>query len=289
MTLLQAHLLAAALLSLDMLARAGRIHLFLRGAAQRVAFWRVFVANVFGDAAAAVTPMRLGGEGARLVGLLRSGVPFPPLATVLAVEVAAYSVVVALAAATVGWLFADEWWAEVGPEVVRAARRGAEWLVVLGVLVALAVLLAAWLRRRGVGAAGRIPKPSLAVLRGTAGWPLAASVPLTLLSVAARVAILPVLAYAWGDDSPLAVLVTASFALTYGQFLLPTPAGAGAVELAFAGGVAGEEGAADPGLMLAWRLYTFVLPVVLGFGLAAFTYGPGTLRAVFGGGARGDG
>ena len=283
MTLLQAHLLAAALLSLDMLARAARIHFFLRGAGERVAFWRVFVANVFGDAAAAVTPMRLGGEGARLVGLLRSGVPFPPLATVLAVEVAAYTVVVAGAAGAVGWLFGEEWWAEVGPEVTAAALRGAEWLAVLAVLVVLALLLARWLRRRGVGVGGRIPRPSLEVLRGTAGWPLAASVPLTLASVAARVAILPVLAYAWGDDSALPVLVTASFALTYGQFLLPTPAGAGAVELAFAGGVAGEEGAADPGLMLAWRLYTFVLPVALGFGLAALTYGAGTLRSVLGG------
>jgi uncharacterized membrane protein YbhN (UPF0104 family) len=287
MTLLQAHLAAAALLLVDMLARAARIHLFLRGAGERVPFRQVFVANAFGDAAAAVTPMRLGGEGARLMGLLRSGVPFPPLATVLAVEVAAYTVVVAAAAGTVGWLFADEWWAEVGPQVTAAARRGAEWLVLLALLGALAFLLARWLRRRGVGAAGRIPRPSLEALGGTAGWPLAASVPLTLLSVAARVAILPVLALAWGDASPLPVLITASFALTYGQFLLPTPAGAGAVELAFAGGVAGEEGAADPGLMLAWRLYTFVLPVVLGFGLAAVTYWAGALRAAVGGRPRG--
>jgi uncharacterized membrane protein YbhN (UPF0104 family) len=283
MTLLQAHLLSAALLSADMLARAGRIHLFLRGAGQHVSFRQVFVANVFGDAAAAVTPMRLGGEGARLVGLLRAGVPFPPLATVLAVEVAAYTAVVVAAAGAVGWLFADEWWQEVGPQVVEAARRGAEWLLVLALLVVLALLLARWLRRRGVGAVGRIPRPSLEVLRATAGWPLAASFPLTLASVAARVSILPVLAAAWGADTPLPVLVTASFALTYGQFLLPTPAGAGAVELAFAGGFAGEEGAADAGLMLAWRLYTFVLPVVLGFGLAALTYGPSTLRAVLAG------
>lgn len=284
MTLLQAHLLSAALLSVDMLARAGRIQLFLRGARQRVAFWQVFVANAFGDAAAAVTPMRLGGEGARLMGLMRAGVPFPPLATVVAVEVVSYSLVVALAAGFVGWRFGDEWWADVGPEVMRAARTGAEWLAVLGVLVVLAMLLARWLRRRGVGAVERIPEPSLEVLRGTAGWPLAASVPLTLASVAARVAILPVLAAAWGPaDTPLPVMITASFALTYGQFLLPTPAGAGAVELAFAGGVAGDEGAAAPGLMLAWRLYTFVLPVVLGFGLAALVYGPAALRQVLGG------
>lgn len=272
-----------------MLTRAGRLHFFLRGAGERVPFRQVFVANAFGDAAAAVTPMRLGGEGARLVGLLRSGVRFPPLASVLAVEVVSYTAVVAGAAALVGWRFGDDWWAEVGPEVARATRRGAEWLVVLGVLVVLALLLAGWLRRRGVGAAGRIPRPSLEALRGTAGWPLALSVPLTLASVAARVAILPVLAYAWGDETQLPVLVTASFALTYGQFLLPTPAGAGAVELAFAGGVAGEEGAADPGLMLTWRLYTFVLPVVLGFGLAALAYGPAALRQAFGSPREGGG
>jgi uncharacterized membrane protein YbhN (UPF0104 family) len=287
MTLVHAHVLCAALLAADMLARAARIDFFLRGAGHRVGFRKVFVANAFGDAAAAVTPMRLGGEGARLVGLLRSGVPFPPLATVLAVEVAAYMVVVVGAAAAVGLLFGEAWWTEVGPDVVAAARRGMGWLVVLGVLAALAVLAARWLRRRGVGAVGRIPRPSLEVLRGTAGWPLAASAPLTLASVAARVSILPVLAIASdGGATPLAVLITASFALTYGQFLMPTPAGAGAVELAFAGGVAGDEGAGDPGIVLAWRLYTFVLPVVVGFGLAGITYGAVTLRAVLGGRAR---
>jgi uncharacterized membrane protein YbhN (UPF0104 family) len=284
MTLLQAHLLCVVLLSVDMLARAARIDFFLRGAGHRVGYWKVFVANVFGDAAAGVTPMRLGGEGARLVGLLRSGVPFPPLATVLAVEVVAYLAVVGVAATVVGFLFADEWWTEVGPPVVAAARRGAGWLVVLAVLVALAVALARWLRRRGVGAGGRIARPSPQVLRRTAGWPLAASVPLTLASVVCRIGILPVLVSAWdGNGTPLPVLVTASFALTYGQLLMPTPAGAGAVELAFAGGIAGEEGASDPGLILAWRLYTFFLPVVLGFGLAALTYGVATLKSALAG------
>ncbi|MBW3571885.1 MAG: flippase-like domain-containing protein [Gemmatimonadetes bacterium] len=284
--LIATYLFCALLVGVDMAARALRIHLFARGAGLRVRFGDVFTANAFGDAAAAVTPMRLGGEGARLLGLLRAGLPFPPLAAVLAVEVAAYSAVVAACAGVVGWLFADDWWAEVGPDVIAAARRGAEWLVVLAVVFVLAVLLARRLRRAGIGAAPSA-RPTAALLRAAAGWPLAASVPLTALSVACRVAILPVLAAASGPPTALPVMITASFALTYGQFLLPTPAGAGAVELAFAGGVAGDEGAADPGLMLAWRVFTFGLPVVIGFGLAAVSYGPGALRSALR--SRGDG
>ncbi|HEX2206915.1 MAG TPA: lysylphosphatidylglycerol synthase domain-containing protein [Longimicrobium sp.] len=278
-SLIRAYLLCTLMLAVDMSTRALRIHLFARGAGLRLRFAQVFVANAFGDAAAAVTPMRLGGEGARLLGLMRAGVPFSPLAAVLALEVVAYSAVVAACAGVVGWWFADDWWAEVGPDVLRAARRGVEWLVLLAAVFAAAVLVARRLRRRRMPPGAPHWRPTLASVRGATGWALAASVPLTVASVASRVAILPILAAASGPPVDLPVMITASFALTYGQFLLPTPAGAGAVELAFAGGVAGEEGVADPGLMLAWRVFTFVLPVVIGFGLAAAAYGPAALRS----------
>ena len=46
-----------------------------RGSAIRIRFWDSFVLNAFGDAACALTPLRIGGEPARLAGMLRSRVP----------------------------------------------------------------------------------------------------------------------------------------------------------------------------------------------------------------------
>jgi uncharacterized membrane protein YbhN (UPF0104 family) len=100
-----------------------------------------------------------------------------------------------------------------------------------------------------------------------------ASVPLTLVNVAARVAMLPVLALTLDAHPPLGAVAMGSFALLYSQLILPTPAGAGAVELGFLGGAAGELGANDALLLLAWRFYTTGVGVLLGVLLFLHRYG----------------
>ena len=67
--------LCAALLAVDLLARSLRLHWLLRGAGYRLPVPSLSASILFGDAAAAVTPMRLGGEPARWLGLLSAGVP----------------------------------------------------------------------------------------------------------------------------------------------------------------------------------------------------------------------
>ena len=74
-------------------------------------------------------------------------------------------------------------------------------------------------------------------------WPLVASLPLSFLNLATRVAILPVLAATLPQPPELGPMVLGSFALLYSQLILPTPSGAGAVELGFLGGAAGDLGA----------------------------------------------
>jgi uncharacterized membrane protein YbhN (UPF0104 family) len=94
---------------------------------------------------------------------------------------------------------------------------------------------------------------------------------LTTLSMAARTAILPVLAAGLPGLDPRAVIL-GSFALLYGQLALPTPAGAGAVELGFVGGFAESMSPrALAALLLGWRLYTLILGAALGGVLAATT------------------
>jgi uncharacterized membrane protein YbhN (UPF0104 family) len=101
---------------------------------------------------------------------------------------------------------------------------------------------------------------------------------MTALSLATRVAILPVLALTLPDPPPLGPMILGSFALLYSQLLLPTPSGAGAVELGFLGGAAGDLGEHQGWLLLAWRFYTNGVGVLLGIWLAGQVYGWPALR-----------
>jgi uncharacterized membrane protein YbhN (UPF0104 family) len=107
------------------------------------------------------------------------------------------------------------------------------------------------------------------------------NVPITLVNIAARVAILPLLAQALDQPPPLAATVVGSFALLYAQAVIPTPAGAGAVELGFLGGAAGNLGAAETQLLVVWRLYTTVLGTVAGLALGAWRFHADVLTFVF--------
>jgi uncharacterized membrane protein YbhN (UPF0104 family) len=66
--------------------------------------------------------------------------------------------------------------------------------------------------------------------------------------------------------------------LLYSQMVLPTPSGAGAVELGFLGGAAGDLGQNGGLLLLTWRFYTNGVGVLLGVWLAARIYGWPALR-----------
>jgi hypothetical protein len=92
------------------------------------------------------------------------------------------------------------------------------------------------------------------------------------------VAVLPVLALTLPASPELGPLVLGSFALLYSQLVLPTPSGAGAVELGFLGGAAGDLGSGAGWLLLAWRFYTNGVGVLLGIALAAHAFGWPALR-----------
>ena len=276
MSLLVACCLCLSLLAIDLAARALRLRGFLRGAGYRPRLRDLAVAILFSDASAAVTPMRLGGEPARWLGLLSAGIPASAGVTVLAVEMVSYLSIVALSGGVAAWLLGAAWWADVGPRLAERAGGMLPWMALVTV-ASLAVWL--WVRR---GRRGRAPSPASAptarVLRGALGWPLAVAVPLTLVSISARVALLPVLAQALPEPPPLGVLVLGSFALVYGQLFFPTPGGAGAVELLAAAGTAGELGGAGGAVFVAWRALATGVPVVAGVGLALLYYGGAAVR-----------
>jgi uncharacterized membrane protein YbhN (UPF0104 family) len=282
MSLLLACSLCVALLAVDLLARTLRLRVLFRGAGYRLPSSALFVAIAFGDAAAAVTPMRLGGEPARWLGLRSAGIPARVAVAVLAVEMVAYLSVVAISGAAAAWLLGAGWWAGVGPRLAGRAGEGLPW--VMGVAAA-SVAVWVWARRRR---AARPPAaalaPAEAALRGALGWPVVATIPLTLASITARLAMLPVLAQTLADPPPAGVLILGSFALVYGQLFFPTPGGAGAVELLASAGTAGELGGSAGTVFLAWRVVTTGIPVLLGFSLAIHLYGGAAVRAAL----RGD-
>jgi uncharacterized membrane protein YbhN (UPF0104 family) len=277
-TVVQAHLLCLALVLADLVARAWRIQWILRGLDYPVRFSDAFVLNAFGDAACALTPLRLGGEPARLAGMLRSRVPATAAFVGISLEVLAAWPVIIVASGWLLWRYAPEWWDMAGPRLSSAAEHAWPWVLLVAILS-----LAAWRYARGIAspAMRHVRRPvrrALVYWRRMPMWPLVASIPMSIVNLGARVAILPVLASTLPEAPPLGPMLLGSFALLYSQLVLPTPSGAGAVELGFLGGAAGDLGDRSGWLLLAWRIYTNGLGVVLGVVLAAHVYGWPALR-----------
>jgi uncharacterized membrane protein YbhN (UPF0104 family) len=275
---LEAHLLCIALVAVDLLVRAWRIQWIVQGLGHRLTVKDAFVLNAFGDAACALTPLRIGGEPARLAGMLRSGVPATAAFVAISLEVLAAWPVIIVAAGWLAWRYAPAWWLTAEPRLAAAAEGAWPWIVV--VLLASAI---AWryARRMTSPMARQLRRPvrrAFVYWRRMPRWPLLASLPLSLINLVTRVAILPVLALTLPDPPALGPMALGSFALLYSQLILPTPSGAGAVELGFLGGAAGDLGDNEGWLLLAWRFYTNGIGVILGVWLAAHIYGWPALR-----------
>ena len=266
-------LTALALCAADVTVRAIRLRLLVPGGSA-LSLWRAVTINAYGDAASAITPARLGGDPARFAGCRRAGIDTPRALAGLGVETLIDWALLLGATVVLGFAFADTAAAGARHLITLATSPKARLFVALTLALILASTAAArWYRRR-------IPPVVLGTL-GTAwrharqlGWPsvtIAAS--LTALSMALRVGILPVLVAGQPGVSMSAVIV-GSFTLLFGQLALPTPAGAGAVELGFVGGFAETMSpGALAGLLVAWRVYTLILPGALGGVLLAIAAG----------------
>jgi uncharacterized membrane protein YbhN (UPF0104 family) len=278
MPLLDATLLCITLVLIDLLVRAWRIQWIVRGLGHRIRFWDSLVLNAYGDAACALTPLRIGGEPARLAGMLRSRVPATAAFVAISLEVLAAWPVIIVAAGWLAWRYAPDWWATAGLRLTQSAVGAWPWVVLVAVMSG-----AVWWSARRVAspAVRHVRRPvrrAMVYWRRMPMWPLVASLPLSFLNLTTRVAILPVLALTLPSPPEMGPMLLGSFALLYSQLILPTPSGAGAVELGFLGGAVGDLGSGAGWLLLAWRFYTNGVGVLLGVGLAAHAYGWPALR-----------
>jgi uncharacterized membrane protein YbhN (UPF0104 family) len=266
-----AHLLCILLLTADLIGRALRIQGFARAVGRRITFSQAFQLNAWGDGAAGLTPMRFGGEMAKLAGLLRAGVAPQPAVVALGLEAAVTYPLVALFGGWLAWRFAPTWWDHARPAVEKAVASGWSWVMLVGLATLVAGLVTWRWRARAPGPAIESAIP--ARLRDLPALPVLAAIPLSLFNVVARTLMLPLLAQTLPEHPPFGVMAVGSFVLLYSQLFLPTPAGAGAVDLGFLSGMAGDLGAGHTGLLVAWRFYTVGAGALLGLGLALNQFG----------------
>lgn len=277
LTFLEANLACLGMFALDTVVRALRIRVLVRGTGEALRFRQAVEANLVGDAASAVTPFRFGGEPGRLGILLGHRVPAPAALAAAGAEVVVTWPVLAAAGLLLAWGFAPGWWREAGPGLVGALRGGWPWVVaVLAATVAAALLARRRLARRG--RLGRSLARFRVYLRRMPPGALAVAAALSVANIALRVGVLVVLALSLAERPALGTLVFGSFVLVYGQLLLPTPAGAGPVELGFLAGAAGGFAGKAVPLLVAWRFHTLVLGAALGAGLAFRRFGRALLR-----------
>ena len=269
----EAHAICAGLTLSDYLARAWRIQLLNRGLKHHLAFRDAIAVNLIGDAACSLTPLRIAGEPVRLGVMLSAGVPPTAAFVAITYEVLAAWPVIIMAAAFLLRRHALEWWEGAAPGLLGAMREAWPWVVAVALLT---VLIWIWVRRRVPSAGHHMGRPVKRMIVHWRRMPwtlLLATAPLTFINLAARVAILPVLASTLPAAPSLSLLLIGSFALLYSQLILPTPSGAGAVELGFLGGAAGNLGSSETSLLFAWRFYTTFVGVILGVAMGLHRFG----------------
>jgi hypothetical protein len=181
-------------------------------------------------------------------------------------------------AAYIGTAFAGEWWTTTRARLVPALHHALPWLVVI--LVAGVLFLAA-LHRLAPNLFVRVHgtvRQSLQTARRMSATAILISLPLTWVHLVTRLAILPVLMLTLNAPPSLGAVWFGSFVLLYGQFFLPTPSGAGAIDLGFLSGAAGYAGPDTASLLVTWRFYTTVTGVILGIVAGVPLYGASIRR-----------
>ena len=256
------HVAALGLVLLDVIVRALRTRLLLP-----ITISRALAVNTCGDAVAALTPGRVGGDPIRYLGYVRAGAPTPAILATFGIEIVADAVVLVAVGILLSLLFPSAV-REIVTTSLRLARSPHAWLVVAILALALAgsVILAHRLLPRGMSRLLVSLGEAWRHVRTQSPGVLAGATFLTLVSLIARGAVLPVLLAAT-PGLGAGTVILASALLVYGQTLAPTPAGAGVVELGFLVGLQRIPAGALPALILLWRTYTLALGVVAGTAL----------------------
>lgn len=274
------HLLALAALALDVLVRAWRIQLAAWTAGGALRFWPAVRLNLYGEAAATLTPNRVGGEAARFAGLTQAGLRPVTALVAVGVEVAAEWPVFLLMTLALGIHYVPDW----KHTAERWLRRHLAADLVLIELTALAVLVAIYLIQRFVRSGTirhrvrRQWRVALTHVRRAPLWVQALNGVLTAVSLAARAAILPALALGVEYPPSFATMFFGALALLAAPLLVPLPSGGGGIEVVFLNGFAGDFGTHRVAILAWWRFYSVVLLTAFGVYLMVHSLGARAAR-----------
>jgi uncharacterized membrane protein YbhN (UPF0104 family) len=256
------HAGCAALLLVNLVVRTWRTQVIFAGLDTDVEFTDVAAANLAGDTAAALTPLRVGGLPAQIAFFQRIGIAPQRSVPTLLVESLLLYPVYAVIGGGLALVAGLEWFGLLRTFSASAGRL----LLLVGGLFALGWLLMLVARRAAPNRSqqvGRSLREGLSLVRRMGWRPALLTVPLTIADVLTRIALLPLLALGVVGAPPADVLAIASFAMLYGQIAMPTPGGAGIVDLGLLGGAAGNLGPEAGEIVLWWRAYTAGLHMLL--------------------------
>jgi glycosyltransferase 2 family protein len=274
-----AHAAALAAIALHIAGRTLRLVLFARAAGARLRPGSAAAALLAADAAASITPSRVGSDPTKLYMLGRAGHPVGTGAAFIAGEMIAEAIVLTIVCATVATASSAFRLPALGALAYSAVVLGTTCTLLYaggrmhgrdrpGWAARLRVSERAWRGFRNSAVTFHRRTARLASMRPLLlGGIMLAS----LAHMAGRLAVLPILGHAIAPAAPLALLVAWPLLFLYAGALLPPPAGGGAIEVAFAATVGdGVPAATLASLLLWWRFYTFYLPALAG-GLLAST------------------
>jgi uncharacterized protein (TIRG00374 family) len=242
---LWAHGAALGVMAFDITARTWKVQFSARAVGVHVKFGAALRMGLGGDFAAAITPSKSGAEPARFLVLKEAGYHSAQILTVLFLELALE--LLSLLTIAITFFFALERSSSLMTALLSIVGAYAtSMLVITAVLLVLSRRNAhgpppAWATRLGIssGVWRRIQrmmrhvKVSVAGLGKARPLPMLASYLISVAHVFARLWMLPLLVYAYGDRPPIAPLLVWPMVLLYGSSAAPAPAGGGVVEMSF--------------------------------------------------------
>jgi len=268
-------LIALGLALVDISLAAWRLHVLAHRIAPRVRLRDCVRASLANTCLAGLTPSQAGGGAAQLYVLNRAGLPWRA-----GVAIASINFLASIAVMAVGGAFALFALHEVLPGWLRLSTAGT-----VGALAVLVVLIAGMLRwgklapsRDEIASAGRI-RHALLVARKFLHDSLeiarelfrehprhtAATLPITALVYAAKLAFTFAVFRAFCPEGHLADMVGALIVLVLALYFAPTPGASGLAEGATTAYLAGSLGtSAAAGFALWWRALALYLPVIAG-------------------------
>ncbi|HTD59586.1 MAG TPA: lysylphosphatidylglycerol synthase transmembrane domain-containing protein [Gemmatimonadaceae bacterium] len=266
--------LCLGLFTADYLARAWRVQVLARGLGNHTPFIKAFALNAASDATSALTPLKLGGEPVRFGGLINAGLNVSDTIALISVEAIIEWAVVITLGVSIFWHWGGAWWRTQQQVLLPRLGHAIPWVALI-VVAGIAILFGfrKFLPQVSMYVGGTL-RDSIRLARRMPFWAVAATVPITALHVVARIAILPAVFATLSNPPALGTVVVGSFVLLYGQNFLPTPSGAGAIELGFLDGAAGYVGPDAGALLVTWRFYTTLLPIGLGLVFGTAMYAP---------------